>query len=513
MASSQEDNTSSSKSIDEVDIKPTRQRSSAIKDIYEQPDDNGYQKDNKDNDVVKLKRRLTLLDGVAINIGIIIGSGIFVSPKGVLNGVGSVGATMVVWAVCGVFSMIGALCYAELGTMIPASGGAYAYIQLIYGDFFGFMRLWIAAVMAQPGSLAVVVLTFASYSLQPLYPYVECPPPRTPTVLIAITCTIVVTLINAVSVRWSSWLQDVTTFCKVGALVIIIISGMVELATGNTENFKNSFEGTELSGLGIALYSGLFSYAGWYALNIVVEELKDPYKNLPRAIVITIITVTIVYVLTNIAYFAALSPKELLASNAVAVTYGAKVLGSFAWIMPLAVALSTFGSANGNMLTSSRLFFAGARENHLPDLLSMINIEKKTPVPSLLFTSLLTILYSMAGDVFTIINYFNFVTWLTSGLAVAGLLWLRYKEPDRPRPYKVHISLPIIFVLACIFLIVMGTIAAPIDTAIGFAIMCTGIPVYFFIVKPKKKPEIVVKANDLVTRWFQKLMLVVAEER
>nr|XP_054765808.1 large neutral amino acids transporter small subunit 1-like [Lytechinus pictus] len=165
------------------------------------------------------------------------------------------------------------------------------------------------------------------------------------------------------------------------------------------------------------------------------------------------------------------------------------------------------------MLTSSRLFFAGARENHLPDLLSMINIEKKTPVPSLLFTSLLTILYSMAGDVFTIINYFNFVTWLTSGLAVAGLLWLRYKEPDRPRPYKVHISLPIIFVLACIFLIVMGTIAAPIDTAIGFAIMCTGIPVYFFIVKPKKKPEIVVKANDLVTRWFQKLMLVVAEER
>ncbi|XP_041476571.1 putative L-type amino acid transporter 1-like protein MLAS [Lytechinus variegatus] len=232
MASSNEDNTSSSKSFDEVDIKPTRQRSSAIKDIYEQPDDDGYQKDNGDDDLVKLKRRLTLLDGVAINIGIIIGSGIFVSPKGVLNGVGSVGATMVVWAVCGVFSMIGALCYAELGTMIPASGGAYAYIQLIYGDFFGFMLLWIAAVMAQPGSMAVVVLTFANYSLQPLYPDVECPPPRTPTVLIAITCTILVTLINAVSVRWSSWIQDVTSFCKVGALVIIIISGMVELGRG-----------------------------------------------------------------------------------------------------------------------------------------------------------------------------------------------------------------------------------------------------------------------------------------
>lgn len=188
-ARNQGDEVSLSKSIDEVDIKPTRQRVSAIKDLYEQAGDVGDQDDNNSEGAVKLKRRMNLLDGVAINIGIIIGSGIFVSPKGVLAGVGSVGATMVVWAVCGVFSMVGALCYAELGTMIPASGGAYAYLQLIYGDFFGFMLLWISAIMAQPGSMAVVVLTFANYSLQPLYPNVECPPPRAPTVLIAISCT------------------------------------------------------------------------------------------------------------------------------------------------------------------------------------------------------------------------------------------------------------------------------------------------------------------------------------
>ncbi|XP_072177368.1 Y+L amino acid transporter 2-like [Diadema setosum] len=470
--------------------------------------------DSSSNDsAVELKREISLMGGVAVNVGVIIGSGIFISPKGVLIGSGSVGLTMVNWSLCGVFSLIGALCLAELGTMIPSSGGFYVYAQQSFGNFWAFLLLWVMSGMMQPVAIAVITLTCAQYVLEPFFMLADCNPPAAAINIIAICAQFTVMYVNCRSVKWATSVQSIFTVAKLSALFIIIISGLVLLCKGNTQNFENAFEGTDLSGLGVAFYSGLFSYAGWYSLNIVVEELKDPYKNLPRAIYITIFTVTIVYVLTNLAYFAALSPEELLASNAVAVTYGAKVLGSFAWIMPVAVALSTFGSANGNMLTCSRLFFVGAREKHLPNLLSMINIERNTPVPSLLFTSLLTILYSLAGDVFTLINYFNFVTWFSSALAVAGLLWLRYKEPDRPRPYKVNILLPIIFVIACIFLLVMGTIAAPLDTVIGIAIMCTGIPVYFFIVRPKNKPLWALKANDFVTRWFQKLMLVCAEER
>ena len=170
------------------DVQPKRRKNaSAIRDIYERRDE--ILNEDDDSGKVGMKRRMTLLDGVAINVGIIVGSGIFVSPKGVLSGVGSVGMTLIVWVLCGLFSLVGALCYAELGTMIPASGGAYAYIRVIYGDFMSFLIMWTATVMAQPSAFAVIVLTFATYSLQPLYPYAECPPPRSVTILIAIACT------------------------------------------------------------------------------------------------------------------------------------------------------------------------------------------------------------------------------------------------------------------------------------------------------------------------------------
>lgn len=200
---------------------------------------------------------------------------------------------------------------------------------------------------------------------------------------------VLLTFVNCYNVKWATRVQNSFTFAKVLALIIIIVCGIIQLVKGNDRNlaYPASFEGTTTSPGHIALsfYSGLFSYAGWNYLNFVTEELKNPFKNLPRAIYISLPLVTIIYLLANISYFTVLTPHELLTSNAVAVTFGDRVLGSFSWIMPFSVAMSTFGGLNGGIFASSRLFFVGARYGHLPKSLAMINLKYYTPIPSLIF--------------------------------------------------------------------------------------------------------------------------------
>ncbi|PIK48331.1 putative Y+L amino acid transporter 2 isoform X1 [Apostichopus japonicus] len=390
-----------------------------------------------DNGGVNLKREIGVFGGVAVNVGIIIGSGIFLSPKGVLAGSGSVGLALIIWFFSGIFSLVGALCFAELGTMIPLDGGVYAYVHYTYGPLWSFLFQWIGIVMVQPGAIAITSITFATYAVQPFYPDLDCPPPAIVIRMLALTCLILVSVVNVISVKVASKVQETFAIMKMVALGIIIVVGIVELGKGNTENLKDPFEGSDARGIGLALYAGLYAYAGWNSLNIILEELKDPYKNLPRCIVISVLSVTGLYVFVNVAYFTVLTTDEILMSNAVAATFGLRTLGKFAFIMPLSVAISTFGSVNGNILTVSRIFFAGARDRQLPRFLSFIHPTYRTPVPSIITIVLFTVVYTFVDDVFTIINYFSFITWSTMGFVIAGLLYLRWKEPDLPRPFKL----------------------------------------------------------------------------
>ncbi|XP_076038573.1 large neutral amino acids transporter small subunit 2-like isoform X4 [Oratosquilla oratoria] len=334
---------------------------------------------------VKLKVELGLLDGIGIIVGIIIGSGIFVSPVGVLKYSGSVGMALIIWIISGLFSMVGALCYAELGTMVPRSGGDYAYIREAFGPLPAFLYLWVALVIIMPTGNTIIALTFANYILQPLFP--NCEVPDTSLRLIAAGIICFLTWINCTNVKLAAKVQGVFTVTKVFALIIIISAGTYHMCTGNTKNYSEPFKNTNwnVADICTAFYQGLFSYAGWNYLNFVVEEIKNPYVNLPRAIMISLPLVTVVYVLANVAYFGVLTADEMLATSAVAVLFGNRILGAAAWIMPFFVACSTFGSLNGGIFASSRLFFVGAREGHLPQVLSLINIHKYTPVPSLIF--------------------------------------------------------------------------------------------------------------------------------
>lgn len=269
--------------------------------------------------------------------------------------------------------------------MIPKSGGDYAYISEAFGPLPAFLYLWIALFILVPTGNAITAITFAQYILQPFWG--TCVAPFGAVRLVAAATVCLLTVINCYNVKWVTRVQDIFTATKIFALCIIVIAGLYYLCAGHTEHFKDPMEGTNLQPgyVALAFYSGLFSYSGWNYLNYVTEELKDPYRNLPRAICISMPIVTVTYVVTNIAYFVVLSREDILSSEAVAVTFGDKMLGWFSFLMPIFVACSTFGSLNGAIFASSRLFFVGAREGHLPQAIALIDVKRLTPVPSLVF--------------------------------------------------------------------------------------------------------------------------------
>ncbi|XP_065562288.1 Y+L amino acid transporter 2-like isoform X1 [Artemia franciscana] len=428
------------------------------------------------------RRQITLINGIGIIVGTIIGSGIFVSPKGVFIHAGSPGVALIVWAISGLFSTAGALCFAELGTVVAKSGGDYAYILEAFGPIPAYLSLWVNMVIIRPASQAVVSLTFALYLLESFMD--GCAPPDLSLQLLAVACICLLTAINCASVRWAMRVQDIFTVAKVFALVIIIIIGIWKLIQGNTQYLEKPFDGTfSISGLALSFYSGLFAFGGWNYLNFVVDELQNPYRNLPLAIWIGMPLVTGIYFLVNLAYFVVVPGNEIIASTAVAMTFGSKTLGALQWTIPLFVAFSTFGGVNGTLFTSARLMEAGAKEGHLPNLFGFIHVKRLTPIPALLLNALITIAMLIVSDVFVLINYLSFALWLTVAASIASLLFLRWKKPEIHRPIKVPIFLPILFFCCCIFLLVLPAVEEPLNTGMSLLLTLSGLPFYFLVTR------------------------------
>jgi len=454
------------------------------------------EKSKNSDDQVKLKKELGLLEGVAIILGIIIGSGIFVSPKGVLKEAGSVGLSLLVWALCGFLSMIGALCYAELGTSILKSGSDYAYIGEAFGSLPSFLYLWDAIFIFVPTTNAIMGLTVANYLAQPLFP--DCDPPDSALRLIAAVSITFLTWLNCYSTRVTTKLQNVFMVTKLAALGLVILGGVLALSQeGGTNMFNNAWEGTstEPGQIAVSFYSGIFSYAGWNYLNFMTEELSNPFKNLPRAIYISLPLVTIIYVLANISYLAVLSPPAMLSSDAIAVTFSNQMFGVIAPIMPALIAVSALGGLSCHIMTSSRLCFVGARNGHFPDCLSLVTASHLTPAPALVFLGALSLLYLSTSDIYRLIDYAAFVESMFILLAVLSLLYLRYTRPDMHRPIKISLVVPITFLLICTFLVFLPLYVRPLEVGMGLLITAAGVPVYMAAIRWRDKPK-----------WFQEFL-------
>ncbi|XP_027855934.1 b(0,+)-type amino acid transporter 1-like isoform X1 [Xiphophorus couchianus] len=459
---------------------------------------------------LSLKREVGLVGAVSLIAGTMIGSGIFMSPQTVISSIGSSGASLVLWASCGLLVILVSFCYAELGTVIQESGGEYIYILRTSGPVMAFTLAFSSILFVRPAGVAGISLSFAQYVVAPFYP--ECPPPVFVVKCVAAVAILVLAIVNCMNVRFSMSVQVFFMVAKVVALGIIVVGGVVMLAKGNAESFQNSFENSNVGihPIGIAFYQGLWSYDGWNNLNYVTEELKRPEVNLPRALVIAISLVTGLYLLVNVSYLTVMTPNELMSSTAVAVTWGNKVLGSWGWIMSLAAALSAFGSLNGTFFSGGRVCFVAAREGHMPDILSMAHVHRLTPSPALIFTTLISLVVLIPGDFQSIVNYFSFTAWFFYAVTLSGLIYLKIKKPELPRPYSVPIVLPILILLVAIFLVLAPIIDQPqIEYLYVALFILSGAIVYVPFIHFKLCPGMF----DKVTTFLQLFLEVAPAEK
>lgn len=460
----------------------------------------------KTKDTIQLQKRMGLFSGVALIVGTMIGSGIFVSPSGLLVRTGSVGVSFIIWLACGLLSLLGALAYAELGTMNTSSGAEWAYFMDAFGSAPAFLFSWVSTLVLKPSQMSIICLSFAQYAVEAFVS--ECDPPPIVVKMVALLAIVCILFVNCYSVNLGMAVQNIFTSAKMISVLIVISGGAWKLFQGNTQHLTNAFDkpNPSMGAIATAFYTGLWAYDGWNNLNYVTEEIKNPSKNLPRSIMIAIPLVTLCYALINISYLAAMSPDEMIESEAVAVTFGNRILGMFAWIMPLSVTISTFGSANGTLFAAGRLCFAASREGHLLDILSYVHVRRLTPAPGLIFHSIIAGTMVLYGTIDSLIDFFSFTAWIFYGGAMLALIVMRFTKPNYPRPYKVPIIIPVVVLVISAYLVIGPIIDKPqIEYLYTILFILMGLVLYVPFVRWRMHPGFMNK----VTIFFQMLFEVV----
>ena len=426
------------------------------------------------------------------------------------------------WIFGGVLSLFGGLCYCELGTFIEKSGGDYIYLKLAYGHFVGFLYSWVNVWFLEPGSFAILSLTFAVYATEPFFPSqatagssgaADCHPPLGLVKLLGACAICILTAVNCISIHLAARAQVLFMSCKLLAVASIVIVAVIRLLSGNTTEFSQNVFRDSATGpgdVGHAFYSAMWAYSGWSGLNSITEEVKNPNKNFPRTLMISIPLVTLCYVLINLAFFSVLSKDEILASDAIALTFASRSSPVFGAIMPLIVSLSCFGSINTELFSSSRVIFSIAREKQLPSTFAMIHRRSQAPIPAILMRASLALLMLLPTNIENLLNWLLFVDWLIFLFVFIGLIWLRRKKANIPRNFKVNIIIPVF--MACVSLYFAATpfISNPVESAFGLTVIFAGIPAYYIFIKKRwtSRSEGFNKLSSTVSYYVQVILNV-----
>jgi APA family basic amino acid/polyamine antiporter len=390
-------------------------------------------------------RDLTLGHATAIVVGTVIGTGIFLVPKEMMEAAGTARLVFLAWAAGGALSFLGALTYAELGAMKPAAGGEYVYLRDGYGPLPGFLYAWTTILISKPGSIATISLgmirILESFDLLSFLPTTAFgfPFPISWGQLAALAMIAGVSAINYVGVAWAGSFQLVFTVLK-----IAIIAGVVVLAFsysgGSLGNFATEYEGASggSAGFMLALLAALWAYDGWNVLPMVGGEIRRPERNVPLALIAGMGTVAVLYALMNAAVQYVMPAEAVAASGRPASEAVLRVLGpGAAGVFSALMALQMLATLNGSVLTGGRVPFAAARDGYFLPVLARVHPRYRTPSASIVFQGLMaTLLVLLVGKFAQLFSITLFAEWLFYMLTTATVFVFRRREPHAPRPYR-----------------------------------------------------------------------------
>jgi APA family basic amino acid/polyamine antiporter len=425
-----------------------------------------------------LERVLGLRQLIYIVIGTVIGSGIFIVPGAVLRQTGgSAGLALLVWVAGGVLSLLGALTYAELGSLHPGAGGLYAYIRDAFGRFPAFLFGWTLFFVIGSGSIATLAVAGTSYlgQLVPLSPLAGK--------LVAVGMIGAIAVINVRGTRESARMQDWTTFLKV---VGILVMSALFLARGDrlptaAAMWPAQPAASLLSGVGLAMIGTLWAYEGWQYVTYSAGETRDPQRTFHRGIVLGTSGLIAIYILASVGYLAALGPAGVASTDRVASAAATALFGPIAGaVVALMILVSIFSATNGLVLTTPRAFFAMARDGIFFGRLAEVHPRFGTPAISIVATSLWAMVLAATGTFEQLLTYVVFIGWIFYALGGLSIFAYRRREPHAVRPFRVpgYPLVPLLFVASAAGLVANTMVAQPVRAMIGLGVVLLGSPAY-----------------------------------
>jgi basic amino acid/polyamine antiporter, APA family len=461
-----------------------------------------------------LQKKIGFWSATSIIVGSIIGSGVFMKPSSMAAELGSPVWLTAVWVIAGIFTLFGALIYAELGAMMPETGGIYVYFRKMFGEFFAFLYGWAAFSVINTAAVAAIAFVCAEYADYFLHlprftivteqscvwhiPFIGdlYPLENAGVKSLAVVLVLFLTWLNYRSVKAGSYFQVISTLIKV-VVIAALIFGIFLSGEGSAENFVAAAHpkaGNALfNGIVIAMTGAFFAYDGWINVTFIAGEIKQPQRNIPKSLLLGVLICIVVYVLVNQAYLYVLPIEKvidspLVAADAISVAWG-KEGGA---IVAALIVICTFGAINGNTMATSRITYAMGKDRVFLPWAGKEHKRFNTPGNALLLHGIWTSAFIITGSFNMLADMFVFVTWIAYLFGAIGIFMLRKRMPDMPRPYKIwgYPVIPILFIAFSAFYLIttvksdiqnyLNHSQPVINSVLGLAITALGIPLYFY---------------------------------